>query len=24
MYFLKGDSINNLNVFNLELSGWTV
>jgi len=22
--FLKGDIINNLNVFNLELSGWTV
>jgi len=22
--FLRGDNINNLNVFNLELFGWTV
>jgi len=24
VFFLKGDNTNNLNVFNLELSGWTV
>jgi len=23
-FFLKGDNTNNLNVFNLEYSGWTV